>query len=91
MISVRTSDCFANYARWIYVSRSTTGAFNNFLENDWVGKATEATSEPISGMLADTNNFEKKHEYLIICRHERAFVLLLVDIGRVMVALLHAS
>ena len=38
----------------------STGAFNNVLENDWVGKATEATSETISGMLADTNNFEKK-------------------------------
>ena len=69
----------------------STGAFNNVLEHDWVGKATEATAETISGMLADTDNFEKEHHFFIICRHERSFVLLLVDVGRVMIALMHAS
>ena len=68
-----------------------TGAFNNVLEHDWVEEAPEATSEAISGMLADTDNFEKEHHFSIFCSNERSFVLLLADVGRVMIALMHAS
>ena len=68
-----------------------TGAFNHILEHDCVEEAPEANSDAILGMLADTDNFEKEHHFFIICPNERSFVLLLVDVGRVMIALLHAS
>ena len=68
-----------------------TGAFDNVVVHDWVEEAPEAITKAISGMLTDTDNFEEEHHCSIVCSNERSFVLLLADVGRVMIALMHAS